>query len=211
VGKPCPAKPPEVGVLALQGDFREHLELLRGLGLPAAPVRTPEDLERCDALIVPGGESTTISLLLRTSGLKSPLGERLAGHMPVMGTCAGMIVLAREVLDGRPDQDSYGAIDISVRRNAFGRQRDSFEADLEVEGLASSSPGGRPIHAVFIRAPVVERTGPEVDILASVDFAGEPKPVVCRQGPVLVTSFHPELVGEARLHQLFVHTIAEYR
>ncbi|HET9060931.1 MAG TPA: pyridoxal 5'-phosphate synthase glutaminase subunit PdxT, partial [Acidimicrobiales bacterium] len=200
-----------IGVLALQGDFREHMEVLDHLGIAAVPVRLPADLARCDALIIPGGESTTISLLLRTSGVGPLLSERIAGDMPVMGTCAGMIVLAKEVLDGRDDQGSYGAIDISVRRNAFGRQRDSFEADLEIVGLQDTGAAECRVRAVFIRAPIVERTGPSVQILASVDIAGEVKPVVCSEGAVLVTSFHPELVGEARLHKLFLHTIAAHR
>jgi len=190
--------PGTVGVLALQGDFREHLSLLSRLGVEAVEVRVPGDLEGVGSLVVPGGESTTISLLLETSGLLAPVAQRLAAGMPALGTCAGMIVLAREVLDGRPDQHYFGAIDISVRRNAFGRQRDSFEADLEVTGLAE------PVHAVFIRAPVVERAGPGVEVLATVSTGGGEKPVVCRQGPVLVSSFHPELVGETRLHELFL-------
>ena len=188
-----------VGVLALQGDFREHISLLSGLGAEAVPVRLPRDLARVSALVVPGGESTTMSLLLESSGLLGELQQRLREGMPTLGTCAGMVLLAKELLDGRPDQHRLGAIDISVRRNAFGRQRESFETDLFVDGLAS------PLHAVFIRAPVVERAGPEVQVLASVALpGGEEKPVVCRQGPVLVTSFHPELAGDTRLHELFL-------
>jgi 5'-phosphate synthase pdxT subunit len=161
----------------------------------------PADLADVSSLIVPGGESTTMSLLLSTSGLLEPLRRRLAGGMPALGTCAGMIVLAAEIVDGRPDQHCLGAIDISVRRNAFGRQRDSFEADLDVDGLAV------PLRAVFIRAPVVERVGPDVEVLATVRMGdGQEKPVVCRHGPVLVSSFHPELVGDARLHELFLET-----
>ena len=194
-----PGSPGLVGVLALQGDFREHLELLAGLGVPAVPVRVPDDLKGVSSLVFPGGESTTMSLLLESSGLLAPIGERLARGMPALGTCAGMILLAKGVLDGRDDQHYFGAIDISVRRNAFGRQRDSFEADLSVSGLDA------PLRAVFIRAPVVERTGPAVEVLASVAVAGGgEKPVVCRQGGVLVSSFHPELVGETRLHELFL-------
>ena len=197
-----PARPaPVIGVLALQGDFREHLRLLRQLGAEAREVRVPAHLDQVAALVVPGGESTTMSLLLESSGLWGPLRERLAAGMPALGTCAGMIMLAAEVVDGRPDQRFFGSIDISVRRNAFGRQRDSFEADLDVEGL------GAPLHAVFIRAPIVERVGPDVEVLATVRMSdGEDKAVVCRQGPVLVSSFHPELVGDARLHQLFLQT-----
>jgi 5'-phosphate synthase pdxT subunit len=161
----------------------------------------PDDLQEVRSLVVPGGESTTMSLLLESSGLLEPLRQRLAEGMPALGTCAGMIMLAAEIVDGRADQHCFGAIDISVRRNAFGRQRDSFEADLEVEGL------GRPLHAVFIRAPVVERVGADVEVLATVRMGdGEEKAVVCRQGPVVVSSFHPELVGDPRLHELFLQT-----
>ncbi len=205
--------------MALQGDFREHVELLRALGADAFEVRGPGELERAQALVLPGGESTTMSLLLESSGLLLPLGERLAGGMPAFGTCAGMILLATEILDGRGDQHHFGVIDISVRRNAFGRQRESFEADLDVDGL------DRPLHAVFIRAPVVESAGPGVEVLATVTMdapaARDPsfamdasvagdgrvhKPVVCRQGPVLVASFHPELAADPRLHELFLQS-----
>jgi pyridoxal 5'-phosphate synthase pdxT subunit len=195
----CSGPPERVGVVALQGDFREHVELLRGLGAEAFEVRGPAELGRAEALVLPGGESTTISLLLESSGLLEPLRERLAAGMPTLGTCAGMILLAREILDGRPDQHCFRAIDISVRRNAFGRQRESFETDLEIAGLSA------PLHAVFVRAPVVIRTGPEVEVLATVTMdGGARRPVVCRQGPVLVSSFHPELAGDPRLHELFL-------
>jgi 5'-phosphate synthase pdxT subunit len=192
-----------VGVLALQGDFREHLEIFSRLGVAARAVRVPRELEGVSGLVVPGGESTTISFLLRSSGLTEPVRERLAEGMPAFGTCAGMVLLGAEILDGRADQDCFGAIDISVRRNAFGRQRESFEADLEVEGFAL------PMHAVFIRAPVVERAGPLVTVLATIGTPAGPKPVICRQGPVLVASFHPELVGDARLHELFLAMLKE--
>lgn len=208
-----PRSPRRVGVLALQGDFREHLELLRALGAEAFEVRGPAELDRAQALVLPGGESTTMSLLLKSSGLLLPLRERLAAGMPALGTCAGMILLATEVLDGRADQHHFGVIDISVRRNAFGRQRESFEADLDVDGLDG------PLHAVFIRAPVVERVGPGVEVLATVTMdapeagngsvAGDGrahKPVICRQGRVLVTSFHPELAADPRLHELFLQS-----
>ena len=199
--QPLPGTPELVGVLALQGDFREHVRLLGSLGAPALEVRVPRDLDQVSSLVVPGGESTTMSLLLESSGLLEPLRQRLAEGMPALGTCAGMIMLAAEIVDGRADQHCFGAIDISVRRNAFGRQRDSFEADLDVSGLA------RPLHAVFIRAPVVQRAGPDVEVLATVRMGdGHEKPVVCRQGPVLVSSFHPELVGDPRLHELFLQT-----
>jgi 5'-phosphate synthase pdxT subunit len=186
---------PKIGVLALQGDVREHADTLVELGADAVAVRRPEDLAGVDAMVLPGGESTTMSLLLESSGLYEPLAERLGAGMPVFGTCAGMILLATEVLDGRPDQRSFGAIDLSVRRNAFGRQVDSFEASLDVAGVA-----GGPVPAVFIRAPFVERTGADVEVLASVDG----HPVLCRQGPVLTAAFHPELSGDLRLHQLFL-------
>jgi pyridoxal 5'-phosphate synthase pdxT subunit len=207
----CSGAPQRVGVLALQGDFREHVELLRSLGAEAFEVRGPAELAHAEALVLPGGESTTISLLLESSGLLEPLRERLGGGMPALGTCAGMILLAREILDGRPDQHCLGALDISVRRNAFGRQRESFEADLEVTGLEVTGleMAGRsgPLHAVFVRAPVVERIGPEVEVLATVTMGGGAKrPVVCRQGPVLVSAFHPELSGDPRLHQLFLQS-----
>ena len=163
-------------------------------------VRAPEDLTGVDAMVLPGGESTTVSLLLGSSGLRHPLGARLAEGMPALGTCAGMVLLAREVLDGRPDQQCFGAIDLTVRRNAFGRQVASFETDLEVACLS-----GEPLHAVFIRAPVVERAGPAVEVLASVaDSGGVARPVLCRQGNVVAAAFHPELSGDWRVHELFL-------
>lgn len=189
------------GVLALQGDVREHIRTLAELGAAAREVRTPDDLAEVDALVLPGGESTTMSLLLESSGVLAPLRERLAGGMPVFGTCAGMILLATEVIDGRPDQQRLAAIDIGVRRNAFGRQVDSFETDLVVQGFDI------PLHAVFIRAPVVEWIGPDVEVLATVAGAdGKKRPVVCRQGPVLVAAFHPELSGDLRLHREFLES-----
>jgi pyridoxal 5'-phosphate synthase pdxT subunit len=189
-----------VSVLALQGDVREHAGALSELGAQPVEVRSPDDLAGVESLVLPGGESTTMSLLLDSSGLYQPVAERLAAGMPAFGTCAGMILLAAEVLDGRPDQRPFSAIDISVRRNAFGRQVDSFETDLAVGGL-----GRVPLHAVFIRAPVVERAGPGVEVLASVTgHDGHDRPVVCRRGPVLVSSFHPELSGDLRMHELFL-------
>jgi 5'-phosphate synthase pdxT subunit len=188
-----------VGVLALQGDVREHVASLRALGADPLEVRRPEHLEIVDALVLPGGESTTMSLLLRSSELEEPLAERLAGGMPAFGTCAGMILLASRLLDGRSDQRCFGAIDLTVRRNAFGRQVDSFETDLPVSGVED------PVHAVFIRAPVVEAVGPDVEVLAAVDG----RPVLCRQGPVLVCAFHPELSGDGRLHRLFLDSTSQ--
>jgi 5'-phosphate synthase pdxT subunit len=198
------ALPVTVGVLALQGDVREHLAMLAALGVSAVEVRSATDLALVDALILPGGESTTMSLLIESTGLLPEIGDRLAGGMPAFGTCAGMILLATDVADGRPDQHFFGAIDIGVRRNAFGRQIDSFETDLAVTGLDT------PLHAVFIRAPVVERVGPGVEVLAAVDgFDGRTRPVVARQGAVLVAAFHPELANDARLHRLFLSMVTE--
>jgi len=185
-------------VLALQGSTRLHASALAELGAQPIAVRTPGDLAGVDGLIIPGGESTTLSLLLDSSGLRPALEERLAGDFPVLGTCAGMILCATEVLGGRADQRSLGAIDVSIRRNAFGRQRESFEADLEVEGMAG---GGFP--AVFVRAPVVERVGAGVEVLARL----EQGPVLCRAGRVLVSSFHPELGTDLRIHQSFLERI----
>ncbi|MDQ1392583.1 MAG: pyridoxal 5-phosphate synthase pdxT subunit [Acidimicrobiaceae bacterium] len=185
----------KIGVLALQGDVREHVSVLAELGAHPVEVRCPEDLAGIDGIIVPGGESTTMALLLDSAGIRSPLADLLGSGMPAFGTCAGMILLAAEVLDGRRDQAGFAVIDISVRRNAFGRQVDSFELDLAIAEL-----GHEPIHGVFIRAPIVERAGAGVEILAAVDG----RPVACRQGPVLVTSFHPELSGDLRLHDLFL-------
>jgi pyridoxal 5'-phosphate synthase pdxT subunit len=187
----------KVGVLALQGAFAAHARTLADLGAEPVLVRRPEHLAGIDALVLPGGESTTMSMLLESSELVEPLAERLAGGMPALGTCAGMILLGAEVLDGRPDQRCYGAVDITVRRNAFGRQIDSFEADLDVGGIDDAD---RPFRAVFIRAPFVERAGPDVEVLAEVDG----HPVLCRQGPVLVAAFHPELGDDPRLHRLFL-------
>jgi 5'-phosphate synthase pdxT subunit len=178
-------------------------------------VRNPEQLGGLRGLVIPGGESTTLSMLLESSGLFDSLAAELERGLPVFGTCAGMILLAGSVLDGRPDQRRFGVIDLTIRRNGYGRQRASFECDLEVAGI-----GGDPVHAVFIRAPVVEHAGPGVDVLAALPPApavaggqgGAPgQPVVCRQGSVLTTSFHPELTGDRRLHQLFVEMTKEER
>jgi 5'-phosphate synthase pdxT subunit len=189
---------PTVGVLALQGAFGLHAVALTELGARAKEVRTPADLDRVDALIMPGGESTTMSMLLESSGLFDAIGERLADHFPVFGTCAGMILLAADVLDGRPDQRSFGVIDLAVRRNAYGRQVDSFETSLAVADLP-----GEPFPAVFIRAPLVESAGPAVEVLAR----HENRPVLARQGAVTVASFHPELSGDSRLHARFLQEV----
>ena len=186
-----------IGVLALQGAFQSHQALLERLGRASLQVRTPAQLERVEALVMPGGESTTMSRLLVTSGLFEPLAARLGEGMPAFGTCAGMILLASEVLDGRPDQRSFGVIDIAVRRNGYGRQLDSFETDLAVPGLGI---GAERFHGVFIRAPKVTRVGTDVEILA--EHAGVP--VLLRHGPITVASFHPELANDPRLHAQFL-------
>lgn len=188
---------PKIGILALQGDVEEHARSLVELGADAVAVRVASDLAGVDGLVLPGGESTTMSLLLESSGLFDPIAERLRDGMPAFGTCAGMILLATEVRGGRPDQRNFGAIDLTVRRNGYGRQVDSFETDLDVTGL----PDG-PLHAVFIRAPVVEGTGSGVEVLATLP--GASSPVLCRCGPVLVAAFHPELSGDLRIHDLFL-------
>lgn len=197
-----------IGVLALQGASGKHASMVARLGADPVAVRGPAQLADLDALIIPGGESTTISMLLESSGLFDPLADRLRAGLPVMGTCAGMILLASDILDGRDDQRCFGMFDAAVRRNAFGRQVDSFEAELDVQGIAANhgtgADGGR-FHAVFIRAPIVEKVGPEVDVLATVDD----RPVLCRQGRVLVAAFHPELGDDTRLHQLFLDLVDE--
>ena len=186
------ADPSPIGVLALQGAFAAHAEVLAALAETAVAVRTPADLDGVRALIVPGGESSTMSMLLQSSGLFDELTARVREGLPIFGTCAGMILLAGEVLDGRPDQRSLGAIDIAVRRNAYGRQVDSFEADLTVRGGS--------FRAVFIRAPRVESAGPDVEVLAVHDG----HPVLLKQGNVIVASFHPELSGDGSIHRIFV-------
>ena len=186
----------QVGVLALQGAFAAHSDCLTSIGVQSIEVRTPEQLNSVDALLMPGGESSTMSQLLESSGLFDPIAQRIADGMPVFGTCAGMILLASEILDGRSDQRSFSAIDISVRRNAFGRQVDSFEATI------NSSVGD--FHGVFIRAPRIERVGDQVEVLGSIND----EPVLVRQGNVLAASFHPELSNDARLHEYFVSITA---
>ena len=186
----------QVGVLALQGAFAAHSDCLTSIGVQSIEVRTPQQLNSVDALLMPGGESSTMSQLLESSGLFDPIATRLAEGMPVFGTCAGMILLASEILDGRSDQRNFSAIDISVRRNAFGRQVDSFEATI------NSSVGD--FHGVFIRAPRIERVGAQVEVLGSIND----EPVLVRQGNVLAASFHPELSNDARLHEYFVSITA---
>jgi pyridoxal 5'-phosphate synthase pdxT subunit len=189
----------KVGVLALQGGFRPHIEALSALGADAFEVRLGRDLALADALVLPGGESTTVGRLLQTSELIDPLQERLAGGLPVLGTCAGLILLASEVLDGRPDQVVLGAVDLTVRRNAHGRQNQSFEAPLEITGLVGGAFPG-----VFIRAPGIERIGDGAEVLARL-ASGEA--VAARQGPVTVCAFHPELAGDLRFHQHFLSSL----
>ena len=197
---------PTVGVLALQGDVREHLAALERLGVPTTRVRRPEEVDSVDALVVPGGESTTMAKLARTFGVFDPLRKRIEAGLPVLGTCAGMIMLADRVLDGAVGQETLGGIDMTVRRNAFGRQVDSFEGPVELEGLDS------PVHGVFIRAPWVESVGDGVEVLARVDHEGAPgaaagRIVAVRQGPLMATSFHPEVGEDSRVHGLFVDLV----
>ena len=193
----------KIGVLALQGGFRPHVETLAALGAETVEVRLPRHLAQVEALVLPGGESTTVGRLLQTSELLDPLRDRLAAGMPVLGTCAGLILLASEVLDGRPDQPVLGAIDLTARRNVHGRQNDSFEAPLEITGLA-----GGPFPGVFIRAPGIERVGPGVDVLAELSSGA---PVAARQGSVTVCAFHPELAGDLRFHQHFLSQACEVK
>jgi 5'-phosphate synthase pdxT subunit len=189
---------PVIGVLALQGDVREHLAALAEADALARPVRRAEELAEVDGLVIPGGESTTMSKLAIIFGLLEPLRERVRAGMPTYGTCAGMIMLADKILDGREDQETVGGIDMIVRRNAFGRQNESFEAAVDFAGVR-----GGPVEGVFIRAPWVESVGGAVEVLALHDG----HIVAVRQGNVLATSFHPELTGDHRVHQLFVETV----
>ena len=208
---------PTIGVLSLQGDVREHLVALADAGAAAVPMGTAEQLEAIDALVIPGGESTTMSMLAVRDGLLEPLRAARAQGMPMYGSCAGMIMLADEVLDARPDQETVGGLSMVVRRNAFGRQVDSFETDVDVAGLDGSFP------AVFIRAPWVESVGEQVDVLARVTLpagggsavppgtaSGADTIVAVRQGPLVATSFHPELTGDPRFHEMFVRIVRQY-
>lgn len=184
-----------VGVLALQGDVREHIRILGRLGADAVSVKSPEQLDSVDGLVIPGGESTTIGKMAVRFGLLEPLRSAAESGLPVYGTCAGLILLAGAVTEG--DQPLLGVLDVVVRRNAFGRQNESFEADLDIKGMDT------PFHAVFIRAPWIEKVGSEVEILAEVDD----HPVMVRQGSILATSFHPELTGDGRIHQMLLDLI----
>jgi 5'-phosphate synthase pdxT subunit len=199
---------PTVGVFALQGDVREHLRVLASLGAQTIAVRRVAELEQCDGLVIPGGESTTMFKLARTFDLFEPIRQRVKEGMPVFGTCAGMIMLADRVEDGTADQETLGGIDITVRRNAFGRQVDSFEGDLDFAGLEG------PVHAVFIRAPWVEEAGPDVQVLARIDEGAGPaagRIVAVRQGSLMATSFHPEVEGDDRIHRLFLDLVIQPR
>jgi 5'-phosphate synthase pdxT subunit len=183
-----------IGVLALQGDFAAHAAMFDRMGAQTVEVRQPAALDDLDGIVLPGGESTTMSMLLERSGILAPLTARIAGGLPTLGTCAGLILLGREIVDGRPDQHAIGAIDITSRRNAYGTQIQSFETDISVKGF------DRPFHAVFIRAPMIERVGAGVEVLATIDD----QPVLCQQDHVTVAAFHPELSGDDRIHRRFL-------
>ena len=196
---------PLVGVLALQGDVSEHVDALEAVGARATTVRRPAELAAVDALVVPGGESTTMDKLARRWGLHEAVTERIAAGMPAYGSCAGMIMLADRLVDGIEGQQTFGGLDVLVRRNAFGRQVESFEEDLAVAGV-----DGGPVRAAFIRAPWVEATGPDVEVLARVGTAAAAGTVVAvRQGRLLATSFHPEITGDTRVHRLFLQMVTE--
>ena len=194
---------PVIGVLALQGDVPEHLRALEAAGARPAPVRRPEELDRLDGLVIPGGESTTLWRLSVAFDVLEPLRKLIGEGLPAFGSCAGMIMLADRLADGVEGQQTYGGIDMIVRRNAFGRQVDSFERDIDLSGLRD----GNPLRAVFIRAPWVEQTGPEVSILGTDQGTG--RIVAVRQGQLLATAFHPELTPDRRIHQLFVDIVKD--
>ena len=196
---------PVIGVLALQGDVVEHLRALAETGAASVGVRRPDELAGVDALIIPGGESTTIWKLAVAFEVAEPLRKRLAGGMPAFGSCAGMIMLADRLLDGADGQETFGGIGMTVRRNAFGRQVDSFESDICLDGIAS--PPEPPFRAIFIRAPWVEAVSEEVTVLGTERVTG--RIVAARQGPLLATSFHPELTGDLRIHRYFVDMVRE--
>jgi pyridoxal 5'-phosphate synthase pdxT subunit len=193
-GSTNPAR--RVGVLALQGDFREHIAVLTSLGATAVPVRREAELSEIDGLVIPGGESSVIDKLSRSFGLAEPLKAAIADGLPVYGTCAGLIMLSNTVLDAIPGQQSFGGLDVAVRRNAFGSQLDSFETDIDIPVL-----GAPPVHAVFIRAPIVETVGESATVLASLD---DGRVVAVEQGNLLGTSFHPEITGDTRFHEYFL-------
>ena len=201
-----------IGVLAVQGDVREHVQTLARLGVQVCGVRRPRELDDVDALVIPGGESTTMDKLVRAFDLQAPLRKRIADGMPVYGACAGMIMLADRIADARADQETLGGLDITVRRNAFGRQVDSFEADLHIPQVAevTTAPAGHPttFKAVFIRAPWVEKLGEDVQVLATVEAGPATGRIVAiRQGNLLATSFHPEVTGDHRIHEYFTQIV----
>jgi pyridoxal 5'-phosphate synthase pdxT subunit len=196
-------KGPVIGVLALQGDVPEHVRALEGAGATAVPVRRPAELDRVDGLVIPGGESTTLWRLSMAFDMLEPLRKLIAGGLPAFGSCAGMIMLADRLADGVAGQQTFGGIDMTVRRNAFGRQVDSFESDIALSGLPAAD--GTPLRAVFIRAPWVERVGGNVEILGTEQRTG--RIVAVRQGPLLATAFHPELTPDRRIHELFVDLV----
>jgi 5'-phosphate synthase pdxT subunit len=205
------ASAPRIGVLALQGDVREHARMLEGLGARAEPVRRPTELAVLDGLVLPGGESTVIDKLSRAVGLQEPLREAIAGGLPVLGTCAGLILLAERLRDGGPGQETFGGLDVTVRRNAFGRQTESFETELVVPALEGLGPDGLgldgpPARAAFIRAPLIEEIGPSAELLAALP---DGRVVAARQGRVLGLAFHPESTGETRFHELFLRVVRE--
>ena len=193
-----------VGVQALQGDFREHISALGDCGVTGKLVKTAAEIAAIDALIIPGGESTTISKLAKAFGLFDLISKRISEGMPTYGSCAGMILVAKTILDPASDQDTFGGIDMEVRRNAFGRQTESFEVDLDFKTIS-----GAPIRGVFIRAPWVESHGSQVEILSSVEISGVQHPVAVRQGSVLATAFHPELTGDNRVHRYFLEDVCK--
>ena len=188
-----------VGVLALQGDFREHIAVLNGLGADAVPIRRPDELDAIDGLVIPGGESSVIDKMARNFDLFEPLKAKIASGLPVYGTCAGLIMLSDTVLDAITGQQSLGGLNVAVRRNAFGSQLDSFETDIDIAAL-----GEPPVHAVFIRAPVVESVGDDVNVLAALT---DGRIVAVEQGPLLGTSFHPEMTGDTRFHEYFLRKV----
>ena len=193
---------PTVGVLAVQGDVREHLRALEESGAGAVRVRRPSELDALDGIVIPGGESTTMDKLVRAFDLFDPLRRLLGEGLPAYGSCAGMIMLADRIADGRPDQQTLGGLDVTVRRNAFGRQVDSFEDDLHLEGIDGT------VRGVFIRAPWVEQVGPSVQVIGRVEHdAAAGRIVAVRQGSLLATSFHPEVTGDHRVHEMFVEIV----
>jgi len=193
------AAAPRIGVLALQGDVREHARMLEQLGAQVSLVRRPAELDEVDGLVLPGGESTVIDRLARLTGLREPLREAIAGGLPVLGTCAGLILLAARLEGGVPGQETFGGLDVTVRRNAFGRQTESFETELVVPALDEP-----PVRAAFIRAPLIEEIGPAAELLAALP---DGRAVAARQGRVLGLSFHPESTGETRFHELFLQVV----